>query len=54
MEEKTKRAVRAGVILAFIIVVIGLLIYSRIVAYSMAPFNQNPLIYAHSHYGRFP
>jgi len=37
MEEKTKRAIRAGVILAFIIVVIGLLIYSRIVAYSLAP-----------------
>jgi len=37
MEEKTKRAIRAGVILAFIVVVIGLLIYSRIVAYSMAP-----------------
>jgi len=37
MEEKTKRAIRAGMILAFIIVVIGLLIYSRIQAYSLAP-----------------
>ncbi|MGC8998945.1 MAG: permease [Candidatus Bathyarchaeia archaeon] len=37
MEEKTKGAIRAGVILAFVAVVIGLLIYSRIVAYSMAP-----------------
>jgi uncharacterized membrane protein YraQ (UPF0718 family) len=37
MEEKTKRAIRAGIILAFIIVVIGLLIYSRIQAYSLAP-----------------
>jgi len=37
MKEKTKRAIRAGVILAFVAVVIGLLIYSRIVAYSMAP-----------------
>ncbi|MEM3580289.1 MAG: permease [Candidatus Bathyarchaeia archaeon] len=37
MEEKTKRAIRAGVILAFIAVVIGLLIYSRIQAYSLAP-----------------
>ncbi len=36
MKEKTK-AIRAGVILAFVAVVIGLLIYSRIVAYSMAP-----------------
>jgi uncharacterized membrane protein YraQ (UPF0718 family) len=37
MEEKTKRTIRAGVILAFIIVVVGLLIYSRITAYSFAP-----------------
>ncbi|MEM3566245.1 MAG: permease [Candidatus Bathyarchaeia archaeon] len=37
MEEKTKRAIRAGIILAFIAVVIGLLIYSRIQAYSLAP-----------------
>jgi uncharacterized membrane protein YraQ (UPF0718 family) len=37
MEEKTKRAIRAGVILIFVIVVIGLLIYSRIQAYSLAP-----------------
>ena len=37
MKEKTKRAIRAGVILAFIVVVIGLLIYSRIQAYSLAP-----------------
>ncbi|MEM0313018.1 MAG: permease [Candidatus Bathyarchaeia archaeon] len=37
MEEKTKRAIRAGIILAFIVVVVGLLIYSRIQAYSLAP-----------------
>jgi uncharacterized membrane protein YraQ (UPF0718 family) len=37
MKEKTKRAIRAGIILAFIIVVVGLLIYSRIQAYSLAP-----------------
>jgi uncharacterized membrane protein YraQ (UPF0718 family) len=37
MEEKTKRTIRASIILAFIIVVIGLLIYSRIQAYSLAP-----------------
>ncbi|MCS7114831.1 MAG: permease [Nitrososphaerota archaeon] len=37
MEEKTKRAIRASVILAFIVVVIGLLIYGRIQAYSLAP-----------------
>ena len=37
MEEKTKRAIRAGTILAFVAVVIGLLIYSRIQAYSLAP-----------------
>ncbi|MEM3464058.1 MAG: permease [Candidatus Bathyarchaeia archaeon] len=37
MEEKTKRAIRAGIILTFIIIVVGLLIYSRIVAYSLAP-----------------
>jgi uncharacterized membrane protein YraQ (UPF0718 family) len=37
MEEKTKRAIRAGLILAFIIVVVGLLIYSRVQAYSLAP-----------------
>ncbi|MEM2940866.1 MAG: permease [Thermoproteota archaeon] len=37
MEEKTKRTVRASVILAFVIIVIGLLINSRIQAYSLAP-----------------
>jgi len=37
MDEKTVRALRAGIILAFIIIVIGLLIYSRIMAYSLAP-----------------
>ncbi|MGQ9538586.1 MAG: permease [Candidatus Bathycorpusculaceae bacterium] len=37
MDEKTKRAIRAGIILGFIAVVIGLLIYSRIQAYSLAP-----------------
>ncbi|MEM2319621.1 MAG: permease [Candidatus Bathyarchaeia archaeon] len=37
MEERTKRAIRAGIILAFIVVVVGLLIYSRIQAYSLAP-----------------
>ncbi|MEM3549804.1 MAG: permease [Candidatus Bathyarchaeia archaeon] len=37
MEEKTKRSIRAGLIIAFIIVVVGLLIYSRIQAYSLAP-----------------
>jgi len=37
MDEKTVRALRAGIILAFIIVVISLLIYSRIMAYSLAP-----------------
>ncbi|MEM2087803.1 MAG: permease [Thermoproteota archaeon] len=37
MEEKTKRIVRASVILAFVIIVIGLLINSRIQAYSLAP-----------------
>jgi uncharacterized membrane protein YraQ (UPF0718 family) len=37
MEEKSKRAIRAGVILAFIIIVVSLLIYSRIMAYSLAP-----------------
>ncbi|MEM2947862.1 MAG: permease [Candidatus Bathyarchaeia archaeon] len=37
MEEKTKRTIRAGIILAFVAVVIGLLIYSRIQAYSLAP-----------------
>jgi uncharacterized membrane protein YraQ (UPF0718 family) len=37
MKEKIKRAIRAGIILTFVIVVIGLLIYSRIIAYSLAP-----------------
>ncbi|MBS7648584.1 MAG: permease [Candidatus Bathyarchaeia archaeon] len=37
MREKTKRAIRAGVILTFIAVIIVLLIYSRIQAYSLAP-----------------
>ncbi|MBO3769200.1 MAG: permease [Candidatus Brockarchaeota archaeon] len=37
MEEKAKRTVRASVILAFVIIVIGLLINSRIQAYSLAP-----------------
>ncbi|MCS7114234.1 MAG: hypothetical protein RMJ15_10295 [Nitrososphaerota archaeon] len=37
MDEKTKRAIRAGIILAFIALVVGLLIYSRIRAYSLAP-----------------
>jgi hypothetical protein len=32
MEEKTKRAVRKAVLLAFFIIVIGLLIYSRVTA----------------------
>ncbi len=37
MGEKIRRTVKAGVILTFIIVVLGLLIYSRIMAYSLAP-----------------
>jgi uncharacterized membrane protein YraQ (UPF0718 family) len=37
MKEKIKRTIRAGIILAFVIVVVGLLIYSRIQAYSLAP-----------------
>ncbi len=37
MDERKKRAVKAGTIIAFILVVIGLLIYSRIQAYSLAP-----------------
>jgi uncharacterized membrane protein YraQ (UPF0718 family) len=61
MEEKTKRAIRAGVILAFIIIVIGLLIYSRIQAYSLAPTStpielrgyplwQIPLVYLYDYF----
>lgn len=37
MEENVKRRIRAGLILAFIAVVIGLLVWSRIQAYSLAP-----------------
>ena len=37
MKEETARALRTGIILAFIIVVISLLVYSRIMAYSLAP-----------------
>ncbi|MEM3383648.1 MAG: permease [Nitrososphaerales archaeon] len=37
MKEKTKRTIRSSLILAFVIIVIGLLIYSRIQAYSLAP-----------------
>jgi hypothetical protein len=40
MEEKTLRAIRASIILIFIFIVIGLLIYSRIVAYSLAPTSK--------------
>ncbi|MBC7130030.1 permease [Candidatus Bathyarchaeota archaeon] len=37
MNERARRTIRTGVMLAFIIVVIGLLVYSRIQAYSLAP-----------------
>ncbi|MBS7616398.1 permease [Candidatus Bathyarchaeota archaeon] len=37
MDEKTKRAIRTGIILAFIFIVVGLLVYSRVMAYSFAP-----------------
>ena len=37
MNEKTLRMIRASIILAFIIFVVGYLIYSRIRAYSLAP-----------------
>ncbi|MEM3752789.1 MAG: permease [Candidatus Bathyarchaeia archaeon] len=61
MEEKTKRVLRAGIILAFIAVVIGLLIYSRIQAYSLAPTStpielrgyplwQIPLVYLYDYF----
>ena len=56
MKEKIKRIIRAGIILTFVIVVIELLIYSRIMAYSLAPqlkpinlrsfpIWKNPIIY---------
>ncbi|MEM2903881.1 MAG: permease [Candidatus Bathyarchaeia archaeon] len=61
MNEKTKRAIRAGVILAFISIVIGLLIYSRVQAYSLAPTStpielrgyplwQIPIIYLYDYF----
>ena len=37
MNEKTIRAIRTALLLAFIFLVIGLLVYSRIKAYSLAP-----------------
>ncbi|MEM2497894.1 MAG: permease [Candidatus Nezhaarchaeales archaeon] len=63
MEEKTKRIIRACIILAFIAVVIGLLVYSRIQAYSLAPTStpiklrgyplwQIPLVYLYDYFSR--
>jgi len=40
MGEKIKRSIRAGVILAFLAIVVGLLVWSRIQAYSLAPTSK--------------
>ncbi|MEM3571822.1 MAG: permease, partial [Candidatus Bathyarchaeia archaeon] len=61
MSEKIKKAIKSGIILAFITVVIGLLIYSRIKAYSLAPTTspiklrgyplwQIPLVYLYDYF----